>query len=203
MKSKTVFCCSECGYETSKWLGKCPSCGEWNTLKEVTALAKESKKAGQHAYLNTSPMRLSEIGTDMRERMTTGISELDNVLGGGLVTGSLVLVGGEPGIGKSTLLMEVCKTIAESGTVLYVSGEESEIQLKMRADRLKVETDKLLILPQTDIDAVFSAVDETEPKVCIIDSIQTMFSDTVESSGGSVSQVREVTLRIMRKAKET
>lgn len=203
MKSKTVFCCSECGYETAKWLGKCPSCGEWNTIKEVTALTKESRKAGHHAYINSEPMHLSEIGTDSRERMTTGISELDSVLGGGLVTGSLVLVGGEPGIGKSTLLMEVCKTIAENDTVLYVSGEESEIQLKMRADRLGVETDNLLILPQTDIDAVFSAVDETEPKVCIVDSIQTMFSDTVESSGGSVSQVREVTLRIMRKAKET
>lgn len=203
MKTKTVFCCSECGYETPKWLGRCPSCGEWNTLKEVSALAREEKKAGRYSVENSAPMKLSEIGTDTRERLSTGISELDSVLGGGIVTGSLVLVGGEPGIGKSTLLMEVCKTLGESSAVLYASGEESEIQLKMRADRLNIETDRLYIYPQTDIDAIFSAIDSCGPSVCIIDSIQTMFSETVDASGGSMSQVREVTLRIMRKAKET
>lgn len=203
MKAKTVFCCSECGYETPKWLGRCPSCGEWSTLKEVSALAKEEKKAGRYSVMSSGPMKLSQIGTDMRERLSTGISELDSVLGGGLVTGSLVLVGGEPGIGKSTLLMEVCKTLSEGSSVLYASGEESEIQLKMRADRLGLATDRLYIYPQTDIDAIFSAIDTVSPTVCIIDSIQTMFSETVDASGGSVSQVREVTLRIMRKAKET
>lgn len=203
MKTKTVFCCSECGYETAKWLGKCPSCGQWNTLKEFSSAVRSTEKAGKYSTLNVSPMKLDEIGTDSKERMKTEIAELDNVLGGGIVTGSLVLVGGEPGIGKSTLLLEVCRSADSIGTVLYVSGEESEIQIKMRAERLGVTSDKLLILPQTDIDAVFSAVDEVKPKICIIDSVQTMFSESVESSGGSVSQVREVTLRIMRKAKET
>lgn len=203
MKSKTAFCCTECGYETAKWLGKCPSCGEWNTIKEIRISSREEKSSGKRILKDVSPMRLSEIGCDKRERMSTGISELDSVLGGGLVTGSLVLVGGEPGIGKSTLLMEVCRIAKKASPVLYVSGEESEIQLKMRADRLGVDKDSIFIFPQTDIDEVFSAIDEIEPKVCIIDSVQTMFSETVESTGGSVSQIREVTLRIMRKAKET
>lgn len=203
MKSKTAFCCTECGYETSKWLGKCPSCGEWNTIKEIRISSRKENSLGTRNLKDSSPMRLSEIGCDKRERMSTGILELDNVLGGGLVTGSLVLVGGEPGIGKSTLLMDVCRIAKGDSPVLYVSGEESEIQLKMRADRLGVDTDSLFIFPQTDIDEVFSAIDETKPKVCIIDSVQTMFSESVEASGGSVSQIREVTLRIMRKAKES
>lgn len=203
MKSKTAFCCTECGYETVKWLGKCPSCGEWNTIKEIRISSKDERSGGTRIINDTSPMRLSEIGSDKRERMSTGISELDSVLGGGLVTGSLVLVGGEPGIGKSTLLMEVCRIAKEASPVLYVSGEESEIQLKMRADRLGVDKDSIFIFPQTDIDEVFTAIDKIKPKVCIIDSVQTMFSESVEASGGSVSQIREVTLRIMRKAKES
>lgn len=202
MKAKSVFCCAECGYETAKWLGKCPSCGAWNTLKEMKE-ANIVAKSGRYSSPVVRPMTLEEISTDRSERLSTGIQELDSVLGGGLVCGSLVLVGGEPGIGKSTLLMEVCQRLAEGGQVLYISGEESEMQLKMRAMRLGVTTDKLLILPQTDIDRAFDCIDEFSPRVCIVDSIQTMFSDSVEASGGSVSQVREVTLRIMRKAKET
>lgn len=202
MKSKTVFCCSECGYETAKFLGKCPSCGEWNTLKEQKVF-KDEKKSSLSRETSVRPMTLSEIKTDMSERITMDIAELDRVLGGGLVKGSLVLVGGEPGIGKSTLLMQVCQNVSCKGKILYVSGEESEMQLKMRAERLSVTGDDLLILPETDIDKALSFVDETECDVCIIDSVQTMFSESVDSSGGSVGQIRDVTMKIMRKAKES
>ncbi len=202
MKEKTVFCCSECGYETTKWLGKCPSCGEWNTLKEMKGL-RESSKRGTFSFNDVKPMHLSEIKTDLKERVSSGIAELDSVLGGGIVSGSLVLVGGEPGVGKSTILMELCREVSSKEKVLYISGEESEIQLKMRADRLGVTSDNLLILPQTNLELAFAEIDSILPKVCIIDSVQTMFTDSVEYSGGSVGQIREVTLKIMRKAKET
>ena len=202
MKSKTVFCCSECGYETVKFLGKCPSCGAWNSLKEQKVFSGE-KKTSLSRTTDVRPMTLKEINTDVTERITMDITELDRVLGGGLVKGSLVLVGGEPGIGKSTLLMQVCQNVSEKGKILYVSGEESEMQLKMRAERLSVTGDNLLILPETDIDKALSFVDETECDVCIIDSVQTMFSESVDSSGGSVGQIRDVTMKIMRKAKES
>ncbi len=197
-----MFCCSECGYETVKFLGKCPSCGAWNSLKEQK-IFKDEKKTSLSRTTDVRPMTLKEITTDVSERITMDITELDRVLGGGLVRGSLVLVGGEPGIGKSTLLMQVCQNVSEKGKILYVSGEESEIQLKMRAERLSVTGENLLILPETDIDKALSFVDETACDVCIIDSVQTMFSESVDSSGGSVGQIRDVTMKIMRKAKES
>lgn len=202
MKSKTVFCCSECGYETVKFLGKCPSCGEWNSLKEQKVFSGE-KKTSLSRTADVRPMTLKEINSDVTERIAMDITELDRVLGGGLVKGSLVLVGGEPGIGKSTLLMQVCQNVSEKGKILYVSGEESEMQLKMRAERLSVTGDNLLILPETDIDKALAFVDETKCDVCIIDSVQTMFSESVDSSGGSVGQIRDVTMKVMRKAKES
>ena len=202
MKSKTMFCCSECGYETVKFLGKCPSCGAWNTLKEQK-IFKDEKKTALSRSTEVRPMTLSEITTDVSERISMDITELDRVLGGGLVKGSLVLVGGEPGIGKSTLLMQVCQNVSGKGKILYVSGEESEMQLKMRAERLSVTGENLLILPETDIDKALSFVDETGCDVCIIDSVQTMFSESVDSTGGSVGQIRDVTMKIMRKAKES
>ena len=170
MKSKTVFCCSECGYETAKFLGKCPSCGAWNSFKEQKTFTNE-KKTSLSRETSVRPMTLKEINSDVTERITMDISELDRVLGGGLVKGSLVLVGGEPGIGKSTLLMQVCQNVSEKGKILYVSGEESEMQLKMRAERLSVTGDNLLILPETDIDKALSFVDETECDVCIVDYV--------------------------------
>ncbi len=202
MKSKTVFCCSECGYETAKFLGKCPACGAWNSLREQKTFTGE-KKTSLSRMTDVRPMTLKEINSDTTERISMDITELDRVLGGGLVKGSLVLLGGEPGIGKSTLLMQVCQNVSEKGKILYVSGEESEMQLKMRAERLSVTGDNLLILPETDIDKALSFVDETRCDVCIVDSVQTMFSESVDSSGGSVGQIRDVTMKVMRKAKES
>ncbi len=199
--SKSVFCCSECGYETVKFLGKCPSCGAWNTLKEQK-IYKE-KKTALSREVSVGPMTLNEIESKETSRISTKISELDRVLGGGLVKGSLVLVGGEPGIGKSTLLMQVCANVEKEGKILYISGEESEMQLKMRAERLSVSGDNLLILPETDIDKALFYIDEIKPLVCIVDSVQTMFSESTDSSGGSLGQIRDVTMKIMRKAKES
>lgn len=199
--SKSVFCCSECGYETVKFLGKCPSCGAWNSLKEQKIYKEKKTALSRDASIR--PMTLNEIEKDESERILTEISELDRVLGGGLVKGSLVLVGGEPGIGKSTLLMQVCANIGKEGKILYISGEESEMQLKMRAERLSINGDNLLILPETDIDKALFFVDEIKPLVCIVDSVQTMFSESTDSAGGSIGQIREVTMKIMRKAKES
>ncbi|MDP4133814.1 MAG: DNA repair protein RadA [Bacillota bacterium] len=201
MKTKTVFFCKECGNEYSKWMGKCPACGAWNSLTEQTVKESSSKSASVQKKVLAVGMK--EIDTNEEPRIKTGIGELDNVLGGGLVKGSLVLVGGEPGIGKSTLLLEICQTLGNFGPVLYITGEESVKQIKLRADRLSVDTDNLKILPQTDIDEAFLEVDRLKPTACIVDSIQTMFTDEVSGTGGSVTQIRDVTLRIMRKAKET
>ena len=199
-KAKTVFVCSECGNESPKWLGKCPACNNWNTFYEqkvekYTDTNKIEKK------VNNKPRPLNIYVGQEANRTSTGYSELDRVLGGGLVKGSLILLGGEPGIGKSTLILQLCEKIQVDGKVLYVSGEESAEQIKLRADRLEVKNDDLMFLGETDIDIVKDAIIETEPKLVIIDSIQTMYSDEITAAAGSVSQVREITSQIMRMCK--
>ncbi len=202
-RQKKIYCCSECGYETSNWGGKCPSCGAWNTLVEFMdgAGARGGKGSG-HAPVRRPPKRLSELDTGAEMRFSTGIAEFDRVLGGGAVAGSLVLVGGAPGIGKSTLLLQMCGLLDDGTRVMYVTGEESERQLKLRADRLSVDKRELYVLAETDIDNILACVDETGPDVVIIDSVQTVSDAQINSTPGSVSQVRECTMRLLRAAKE-
>ena len=202
MKVKTNFVCQECGYTSQKWLGKCPGCENWNTFIEETI--SETVKGEPLFSSASSPVAIDAISPDAEgTRLMTGIGELDLVLGGGLVTGSLVLVGGEPGIGKSTLLLQICASLSSYGNILYISGEESERQLKLRADRLSIHPESLYILSETNLDAAFTHIKTLSPKVLIVDSVQTMFTPSIQSASGSVSQVREVTLRLMRFAKET
>ena len=203
MKNKLVFFCSECGNETSKWYGKCPACGAWNSLVEeesVVSSSKTNKLATEDVHI--APSKLDEINADNELRFASGINEFDRVLGGGIVVGSLVLVGGDPGIGKSTLLLQVCKTMKKENKILYVSGEESEQQLKMRAKRLGVENDNLYVVSQVNTEHIVKNIDALSPDVVIIDSIQTMYSPSITSAPGSVTQVRDVTMTLMRKAKE-
>ncbi len=201
---KQVYVCSNCGYESSKWNGKCPSCGEWNTFEETTAaVVKSGRNTTKKTADITGGIRsINEIDGSFDEvRYSTGLSELDRVLGGGLVKGSLVLLGGEPGIGKSTILLQICKTLCQNKTVLYVSGEESMRQIKMRAERLDVLSDNLYLLAHTDAEAVCDAVKKEKPDIVIIDSIQTMNISAISSSQGSITQVRECTNLFMRTAK--
>ena len=201
---KQVYVCSNCGYESSKWNGKCPSCGEWNTFEETTAaVVKSSRNTTKKTADITGGIRpINEIDGSFDEvRYSTGLSELDRVLGGGLVKGSLVLLGGEPGIGKSTILLQICKTLCQNKSVLYVSGEESMRQIKMRAERLDVLSDNLYLLAHTDAEAVCDAVKKEKPDIVIIDSIQTMNISAISSSQGSITQVRECTNLFMRTAK--
>jgi len=206
-KVKNVFFCNECGYESSKWLGQCPSCKSWNSFVEEPV---QKKSAGGNLSVGrilsggkkAVPQLLSEVTQTSQERLCTGIGEFDRVLGGGIVPGSLVLVGGDPGIGKSTLLLQTCSILAErEHKVLYISGEESPQQIKMRADRLKEPSGKLLLLAETNLDAVEAAILSEKPEVVVIDSIQTMFREDIQASPGSVSQVRETTGSLMRLAK--
>lgn len=205
-KNSYVYFCSECGYESSKWMGQCPGCKAWNTFVEekVTTTSKgKSTKAGSSVDTGKSPSTLSEISTEEEERLQIGIGELDRVLGGGIVKGSLVLVGGDPGIGKSTLLLQVCKQLSDTEhEVLYVSGEESLRQIKMRAMRIGSMTDRMKLFCETNLDVIESTIKRTNPEVVVIDSIQTMFQEEIASAPGSVSQVREATGILMRLAKE-
>jgi DNA repair protein radA len=197
MKAKTIFVCNECGYESAKWMGKCPACNSWNTFFEEKISTKvESGKREKKIQEAPKPLN-SYVGQDA-QRTSTGYAELDRVLGGGLVKGSLVLVGGEPGIGKSTLILQLCDKVKGEGKVLYVSGEESAEQIKLRADRLDIKNDDILFLGETDIDIIDQNIEELNPKLVIIDSMQTMYSEDISSAPGSVSQVREITSRIMK-----
>ncbi|MCH5185618.1 MAG: DNA repair protein RadA [Oscillospiraceae bacterium] len=199
MKAKSVYICSECGYEALKWLGKCPSCGRWNTIDEVTSYAKG---AANIPKVRTEDIKsINQIKTEDEVRYKTGIGELDRVLGGGIVKGSLILVGGDPGIGKSTLLLQLCRSSGRK--ILYVSGEESEIQIKLRAERLGVNSENLYIVSETEVSKTEAYIAAAKPEIVIIDSIQTMHSDEVSSAAGSVSQVREATNIFMRIAKES
>ena len=199
-KTKTVFVCSSCGYESTKWLGKCPGCNEWNSFYEEK-ISKASNSAKLDKPKSVKPMALKEVVGKDAVRTRTGFDELDRVLGGGLVEGSLVLLGGEPGIGKSTLILQICDKLKTDGQVLYVSGEESAEQIKLRADRLGIHKDNLLFLGETDIDLIEGAILGLNPKLVIIDSIQTMYSDDITSAAGSVSQVTEITARVMKLCK--
>lgn len=203
MKNKTIFYCTECGNEYPKWLGQCPACGSWNSLVEQEFVKPDKKVAQTTAKSNLKryPKTLAELDTTEEIRFSTGIDELDRVLGGGAVRGSLVLVGGAPGIGKSTLLLQICEYICNSLRVLYVSGEESERQLKMRAERLNVSSSGLLVLSETNMSEILNALEHTKPDMLIIDSIQTLYSPELNSSPGSVSQVKECTNELMQIAK--
>lgn len=201
-KAKTIFLCNNCGYESVKWLGKCPACNEWNSfVEEKIQKTNDLVVAGSEGKKTNKPMALNSVEGKESFRTPTGFSELDRVLGGGLVKGSLILVGGEPGIGKSTLILQLCDKIKGDGKVLYVSGEESAEQIKLRADRLEIKNDDIMFLGETDIDNVQSSILELNPKLVIIDSIQTMYSDEITSAAGTVSQVREITARIMKLCK--
>lgn len=206
-KSKIIYVCSQCGYESPKWNGKCPNCNEWNTFEEeISETAKPASVTAQTskrgADLSSKICTLSEISMSDDTRYHTGIGEFDRVLGGGLVKGSLVLIGGEPGIGKSTLLLQICQFLGEKYSVLYVSGEESARQIRIRAERLGVNTESLYILASTDAESVASTILATKPDIAIIDSVQTMCISQLNSSPGSVSQVRECTNLFMHTAKD-
>ena len=198
MKEKTIFVCGECGYETPRWMGKCPQCGSWNTLVEEERVSpkRSTRTAGAKA------VPLQSVLVDAQKRSSTGIGELDRVLGGGLVDGMVVLLGGDPGIGKSTLLLQVADTLSETRTVLYVSGEESRSQIRLRADRLGVKNNPLLYC-ETSVEKAIEEAKASKAAVLIVDSVQTMQSETAESAAGSVSQVRAVTAVLTRYAKET
>lgn len=203
-KIKEVYVCSNCGYEAAKWNGKCPSCGEWNTFEQqVQAATPSSRNSGMvvTSAKSVTPLRISEIDTSAEVRYRTGLSEFDRVLGGGLVKGSVNLLSGDPGIGKSTLLLQICEYLGKEHSILYVSGEESIRQLKLRAQRLGVESDNLYIISQTDVETIVQTIMVQKPDIVIIDSIQTMNLAQVNSSSGSVTQVRECTAALMRAAK--
>lgn len=203
-KVKSLYVCSECGYETAKWLGKCPSCGEWNTLNEEiretvkTGTVKPEKRMSSSYF---KPLKINEISTDDEQRYFTGSKELDRVLGGGIVKGSLVLLGGDPGIGKSTILLQICNYLGKMLKILYISGEESRRQIKLRAIRLNVNSDNLYILTETDVEVAAEYIRSEKPDLVMIDSIQTMNFTELSSSPGSVTQVRECTNILMRTAK--
>lgn len=201
-KSKSVFVCQECGYESSGWLGKCPACMQWNTfVEERQTAAPASGARAEEGFVK--PVSLGEINSGNEDRSLTGMKELDRVLGGGVVRGSLILVGGDPGIGKSTLLLQICNTINPGSKILYVSGEESVGQIKMRADRLGVKRADLFIVSASNYETVTSLIASEKPGLVIIDSIQTVYTDAITSAPGSVSQVREVTAALMKLAKGT
>jgi len=197
----TAFFCKECGFESSKWYGQCPACKEWNTFVEEP-IAKKTATKGVANIMSTQPTVLSQISTNDTDRTSTGIEELDRVLGGGIVEGSLVLVGGDPGIGKSTLLLQMCQKLSVIGKkVLYISGEESLKQIKLRAERIGEFNDNLLLLCETNVELIEKALREIKPEIVIIDSIQTMYREEIGSAPGSVSQVRESTAILMQLAK--
>ncbi len=201
-KTKSVYFCSNCGYESPKWLGKCPGCGEWNTFVEEKVTAKKGGSSKKGLVKGSKPQKLSEIEVKEEMRMKMPSSELNRVLGGGLVSGSLTLIGGEPGIGKSTLLLQNILSI-RNRRILYVSGEESSSQLKLRADRLGKVSDETYILCETNLDNIFTQIENVTPGLIVIDSIQTICSNEIESAPGSVSQVRECAAALLRYAKES
>ncbi|MCC8160053.1 MAG: DNA repair protein RadA [Oscillospiraceae bacterium] len=205
MKSKTTYICNECGYQSPKWLGKCPGCNSWNTLEET--LVADKKTSATRTLVKESgsvirkPKKIGDVQAGSETRYKTGFNELDRVLGGGIVKGSLILVGGDPGIGKSTLLLQICQKAGEEKKILYVSGEESEGQIKIRAERLGVTCESLYLVSETDVETIIECINDVKPDIVIIDSIQTMNRQDITSAAGSVPQVREATNAFMRLAK--
>ena len=200
MKTKTVFFCKECGNETGKWSGRCPACGAWNSLEEAPAAGTKAAPAARAVRRVNTPKPVSQLDEEEEIRFSTGLAEMDRVLGGGAVRGSLVLVGGAPGIGKSTLLLQICGNMKDA-RILYVTGEESQRQLKLRARRLSVDGDGLYVLAETDINSVIQSAEDLQPDILIIDSVQTMFNSEIASAPGSVSQVKDCTMAVMQLAK--
>lgn len=204
-KAKTEYVCTNCGYDSPKWYGKCPSCGSWNTMEEMVLREEKGARSGVNipgcAGKGSRPIPLKEISITSDTRFSTGISELDRVLGGGMVKGSLVLVSGAPGIGKSTLLLQACRHLCKEQTVLYVTGEESLAQIKLRAQRLQVAEDSLLICSETEVDSILLSAAQLKPAVLIVDSIQTMYHPQISSAPGSVTQVRECTMQLLQFSK--
>ncbi len=203
--SKTVFCCQACGYQTPKWMGKCPDCGEWQSfVEEIRAVKPVQGAIRSLSFPQTQPVPIDSVKLEQEDRLVTGISEFDRVLGGGLVSGTLILIGGDPGIGKSTLMLQVLNGLAGAGRkVLYVSGEESIRQIRIRSRRLTATGSDLLVVSENDMDSILSMADSVQPDVMVIDSIQTMFSPDLTSAPGSVTQVRESAMRLMLLAKRT
>ena len=195
-RSKILYQCQSCGYASPKWLGKCPDCGEWNSFVEEERVAKLKKQK------TAEPIVLSEISASTGSRYSTGIKELDRTLGGGVVKGSVVLIGGDPGIGKSTIILQALKGLTDLGKVLYVSGEESPEQVKLRAERLQIASDRIILLPETSLEGIISVAQDIDPQVVVIDSIQTIFSLELPSAPGSVSQIRECATKLMFFAKK-
>ena len=198
-RPKTIYSCQQCGFQSPKWLGRCPDCQQWNSLVEEQPIAPE--KHTRALAEPGKPMKLSEVAGREEDRLSSGLSEFDRTLGGGVVPGSLILVGGDPGIGKSTLLLQACARLADNGSALYVTAEESARQVKLRADRLGIKTDKLYLLAETSLEQIKQRIKELQPAFLVIDSIQTIFTGSLDSAPGSVSQVRECTGQLMIQAK--
>lgn len=207
MKLRNNYVCSGCGYETAKWLGRCPSCGEWNTMEEQVQAAPEATTGGTKKVRMAAsgrrgaPVSLGQVNMEQEVRFQTGVRELDRVLGGGIVKGSVILLGGDPGIGKSTLLLQICEFLGRELNILYVSGEESVRQIKLRADRLQVHSDNVSLMAETDVETIGNTVVANRPDLVMIDSIQTMSVEAVQSSPGSVTQVKEATNAFLHLAK--
>ena len=202
VRPKSAFVCQQCAFQSPKWIGRCPSCDGWNTFVEERVVALPKGRGGP-ARVPRAPIALGDVPADAEQRLATGIGEFDRVLGGGIVRGSRVLLGGDPGIGKSSLLMQASAALARGGTVLYVSGEESAAQVKLRARRFGIAGDGILLLAETDLAAVLEAIQRTRPTFVVVDSIQTMSSDAIGSAAGGVSQLRECTARLLELAKGT
>ncbi len=203
MKQKTLYYCTECGTETPRWEGRCRTCGAWNSIVEQPKSTASNTASYSSAVSARAPVKLTELDRGEEIRFSTGMDELDRVLGGGAVRGSLVLFGGAPGIGKSTLLLQICQELCRSDTVLYVTGEESERQIRMRADRLNIKADSLYILAETSVDDILSSAENLKPGILIVDSIQTMYAEDATSAAGSVAQVKACTMKFLRYGKDS
>ncbi len=202
-KTKTIYTCSQCGYQSPKWMGKCPDCQQWNCFSEETVVSGKSNSQRSANQSQANIQKLSDISSSSESRQQCGIAELDRVLGGGIVPGSFTLIGGDPGIGKSTLLLQAVAQLGNNGKALYVTAEESCLQVKLRAERLKVDSQQLFLLAETSLDTIVQKVAELKPDFLVVDSIQTIFTNQIESAPGSVSQVRECAAQLMQLAKQS